>query len=233
MLKGNQFVGATQIVFNYGVSSGTQCVLLFGQCTFSDITNGPLTAVPYAQCDSVPATPNTEVTDDISASVMLNYGTNAEQNQANNGRQSQQTIQIDNPFLPASIRQQMIAGGIPSITLGTAANEDHDGGGCDQRQRRLCGQLRCKAIGQNYIQNYRQLMRGVFTLEGGYHLFGEDWSWNAYAQHTSGARMAICALPKHPDRRISTNAVDAVTVTPQPAGTRWWRADHHTRHTRI
>ena len=69
-----------------------------------------------------------------------------------------------------------------------------------------------QAIGQNYVQNYRQLMRGVFTLNGGYKLFGEDWSWNAYAQNS--------AVRERQWARLNTmttnygNAIDAVVVQP-------------------
>ena len=55
-----------------------------------------------------------KITPDITASVMLNYGWNAENNQANNGRQSQLNIHVDNAFLPSTIQQQMIAGGVPT-----------------------------------------------------------------------------------------------------------------------
>ena len=123
LLKGNQFVGAAGVApFNYGISQGTQCFSCSANA-FTDITNGPLTAVPYHNVTLFNYT-SYRVTDDVSASLMLNYGYNAEQNQANNGRQSSQTIGIDNPFIPASIRAQMIAQGIPSFSLGTAANEN-------------------------------------------------------------------------------------------------------------
>ena len=68
-----------------------------------------------------------------------------------------------------------------------------------------------KAIGQNYVQNYRQLMRGVFTLTGGYKLWGEEWSWNAYAQNTSVRERQFA--PYNTYNQNFSNAVDAVTVT--------------------
>ncbi len=209
ILKGIQFAGPTAqpVPFNYGISSGSNCI----QCSanaFTDITNGPLTAVPYHNVTLFNYT-SYKVTDDITASLMLNYGYNAEQNQANNGRQSQQTINIDNPFIPASIRAQMIAGGIPSFSLGTAANENmlvSDVTGAASLRNAYA-----KAIGENYIQNYRQLMRGVFTLAGDYKLFDQDWSWNAYAQHTYVREWQYA-----PYNTLTANfgdAVDAVTVT--------------------
>ena len=128
--------------------------------SISDVANAPPTAVPYHNYTLFSYT-SYKLTDDITASVMLNYGWNAEQNQANNGRQSQQTIHVDNAFIPASIRQQMIAQGIPSFTLGTCRHRE------SAKPPATCRCSICrKAIAQNYVQNYRQLMRGVFTLTG-------------------------------------------------------------------
>jgi iron complex outermembrane recepter protein len=207
-LKGNQFVGASGVVpFNYGISSGSTCY----SCSsgpLTDITNGPLTAVPYHNVTLFNYT-SYKVTDDITASVMLNYGYNAEQNQANNGRQSQQTISIDNPFLPASLRAAMIASAIPSFSLGTAANENMTA--ADVLGAASLQKAYAKAIGENYIQNYRQLMRGVFTLTGDYKLMGEDWSWNTYIQHTLVREWQYA--PFNTLGANFGNAVDAITVT--------------------
>jgi iron complex outermembrane receptor protein len=205
LLRGNQFVGpgAQVVPFNYGISSGGNCI----QCSANvntNVTNAPINAVPYHQFNLFSYT-NFKLTSDISASLMLNYGYNSEQNQANNGRQSQQSIGIDNPFLPASIRQQMIAGGIPSISVGTAAIENLTS------IRDVSMFNLSKSIAQNYVQNYRQLLRGVFTLTGGYHLFGQDWSWNAYAQNSSVRERQ--RAPYNTFNQNFSNAVDSVTVT--------------------
>ena len=138
------------------------------------------------------------------ASVMLNYGWDAEENIANDGRESEQTIKVDNAFIPASLQQQLIAQGIPSITLGTAAIENL------QNFKDVSMANLANAIGQNFVQNYRQLMRGVFTLQGNYKLFGEDWSWNAYAQH-SEVRERQWARYNTMNQNFS-NAVDSVVV---------------------
>ena len=55
---------------------------------------------------------------------MLNYGWNAENNQANDGRQANYTMAVDNAFIPDSVRQQMIAQGIQNFTLGSASIEN-------------------------------------------------------------------------------------------------------------
>jgi outer membrane receptor protein involved in Fe transport len=97
----------------------------------------------------------------------------------------------------------MIAAGIPSITVGVSAMGNM-----------LPGQVTMKnyekAVAQNFIYNNRQLMRGVFTLDGAVNLFGEDWTWEAYAQH-SGVRERQFAPYNTYDRNYS-NAIDAVLV---------------------
>src|SRR6185437_4852429 len=56
--------------------------------------------------------------------------------------------------------------------------------------------------------NRRQMMRGVFTLEGA---LGNDWSWNAYYQH-SQVRFTAHVLGS-PILANLNNAEDAITVT--------------------
>jgi iron complex outermembrane receptor protein len=204
-LKNIQFVGpnAQPVPFNSGISSGSSCFACSANVD-SDVANASPGAVPYHNYTLFNYT-SYKLTDDITASLMLNYGWNAEQNIANNGRRSQQNIQIDNPFLPASIRQSMINNAIPSITLGTSAIENL------QSHRDVSMFNLSKSIAQNYIQNYRQLMRGVFTLTGGYNIFGQDWTWNAYAQQ-SNVRERQWARYNTYNVNFS-NAVDSVTVT--------------------
>jgi outer membrane receptor protein involved in Fe transport len=178
-LKGIQFVGpnAQQVPFNYGISSGSNCYACSANVDTS-VANAPLTAVPYHNYNLFSYT-SYKLTPDIVASVMLNYGWNAEENQANDGRVGSYNIKVDNAYLPDSLRQQMIAQGIPSITLGSDAIENLS------NHRQVSFYNLSNAIGQNFVQNYRQLYRGVFTLTGNYKLFGEDWSWNGYAQNSS------------------------------------------------
>ncbi|HVW72863.1 MAG TPA: TonB-dependent receptor [Rhizomicrobium sp.] len=178
-LKGNQFVGpnAQMVPFNYGITSGSNCYACSANVD-SAVQNAPLTAVPYHTYNLFSYT-SYKLTPDITASVMLNYGWKAEENQANDGRAGGYTIKVDNAFLPAALQQQMIAQGIPSITLGSAAIEN-----LANHQDVSMANL-ANSVAQNFVQNYRQLMRGVFTLTGNYKLFGEDWSWNGYAQNSS------------------------------------------------
>src|SRR6201996_3364093 len=186
-LKGIQFVGpnAQQVPFNFGVNNITPGTGVVGGNCFncsgnpnSDVANYSPTAVPYHNYNLFSYT-SYKLTDAITASLMLNYGWNAEENIANNGRQTNYTIPVDNAFLPANLQQQMVAQGIQSLTLGSAAIENW------QSTNDVSLTNIHNALAQNFVQNYRQLYRGVFTLSGVYKLFGEDWSWNAYAQNSS------------------------------------------------
>lgn len=211
-LRGIQFVGpnAQAVPFNYGINNITPGTGAAGGNCYScsanvdtNVTNAPLTAVPYHTYNLFSYT-SYNLTPDITASVMLNYGWKAENNQANNARQSSRTIQADNAFIPASVQQQMTAGGIPSFTLGTAAIENLT------NHRDVSMFNLSKSIAQNYVQNYRQLYRGVFTLTGNYNIFGEDWSWNAYAQNSS-----VRERQRNPYNTMDVNfnnAIDAVVV---------------------
>jgi iron complex outermembrane receptor protein len=111
---------------------------------------------------------------------------------------------VDNAFIPAQLQQQLIASGIPSFSLGTAAIENL------QNDAQVSMRSLSQSIAQNFVQNYRQLMRGVFTLKGNYHLFGEDWSWNAYAQNSSVRERQYA--PYNTMNQNFSNAVDSVVV---------------------
>ena len=78
-----------------------------------------------------------------------------------------------------------------------------------------------QAIGQNFVQNYRQLMRGVFTLTGKYRLFGEDWSWNAYAQNSQVRERQFARL--NTLNKNYGNAIDAVVVQAAAGPRPLWR----------
>ncbi|HWX89748.1 MAG TPA: TonB-dependent receptor [Rhizomicrobium sp.] len=212
-LRGIQFVGpnAQSVPFNFGVNNitpgtnavGSNCYACSGNPD-TDVANAPLTGVPFHNYNLFNYT-SYKITSDITASLMLNYGWNAENNQANDGRQANYTIKQDNAFIPTALQQQMVAQGIPSFTLGSAAIENLT------NHRDVSFANLSKSLAQNYVQNYRQMMRGVFTLTGSYNIFGEDWSWNAYAQNSS-VRERQWARYNTMNTNIN-NAFDAVTVT--------------------
>jgi len=113
-------------------------------------------------------------------------------------------IQVDNPFLPANIRDAMIAGGIPSLTVGVANAGNMVSGNVSLREFE-------KAVSINIIKNNRELRRGVFTLDGAASLFGEDWTWEAYLQHSS-----LRETQQAPYNTFNVNygnAIDAVQVS--------------------
>ncbi len=211
-LKGIQFVGpnAQQVPFNFGINNitpgtgtvGGNCYACSGNPN-SDVANYSPTAVPYHNYNLFSYT-SYKITPEITASVMLNYGWNAEENIANNGRQTNYTIAVDNAFIPATLQQQMISQGIQNLTLGSAAIENW------QSTNDVSFRNIHNSLAQNFVQNYRQLMRGVFTLTGAYNLFGEDWSWNAYAQNSSVRERQWA---RYNTMNIAVNnAVDAVVV---------------------
>ena len=201
---------AQQIPFNYGVNNITPGTTTAGSNCYncsanpnSDVANYSPTAVPYHNYNLFSYT-SYKLTSDITASLMLNYGWNAEENIANNGRQTNYTIAVDNAFIPTTLQQQMIAQGIPNLTLGSAAIENW------QSTKDVSLTNIHNSLAQNFVQNYRQLYRGVFTLAGGYKLFGEDFTWNAYAQNSS---IRERQWARYNTMNINfNNAVDSVVV---------------------
>ena len=209
-LRGIQFVGQGNLQalpFNYGTlfNNNNNCFNCSGFNAAgggSNINNPPLNAVPYHNLTLFHYT-SFKLTDSISASIQLNYGKNNEQNQANNGRAGNNTIQVDNPYLPTSVRDAMIAGGIPSLTVGVA-NLGNIGPG--QVTLKNYQQM----VSQNFVYNNRELRRGVFTLDGVLGLFGQDWAWEAYIQHSSVRETQ--QVPFNTYNVNYGNAIDAVQV---------------------
>ena len=54
-------------------------------------------------------------------------------------------------------------------------------------------------------------MRAVFTLDGAFSLFGQDWSWKAYAQNSNVREVE--RMPYNTIAQNYSNATDPVTVT--------------------
>ena len=207
-LRGIQFVGQAAIPtpFNYGnlpIVSGN-CFNCSGN-NFSDTGQFGFVAVPYHNTTAF-GYASYKLTDSILASVQINYGDNFEENLAAD-RKSAISILTDNAYLPASIQARMIAGGITSFTLETD-NENN----LDPRNMTALGLE--NAIGYVFNQNTRQLLRGVFTLEGE---LGSDWSWNAYIQHSQIREFQHD--PNNTQTAHYNDAVNAVTVTTTNVGT--------------
>ena len=202
ILKGTQFIGpnAQAVPFNFGNVNGGSCVY----CSASPYTDTGLNflAVPFHNFtffnyDSY------HLTNNITASIMLNYGQEASEG-SSAGRQGTVVIQSGNPYIPASVQATMTANGIPSFTLGTST-----AGNINPYDPTT--NTANQAIGLELVQLQRQLMRGVVSLDGVFSLFGQDWTWKAYAQNS--AVRQVERMPYNTIGQDYSNAVNAVTVT--------------------
>lgn len=202
ILRGTQFVGpsAQPAPFNFGNLNGSSCV----NCDATPFTNTSFSflAVPYHNF-SLFNYDSYRLTDNITASVQLNYGEN-DASSTSSGRAGNVTIRNDNAFIPASVRTIMTNNGIANFTLGTSA-----AGNIDPYHPSLSGAH--DAIGLSLVRVQRQLTRGVFTLEGAYKLFDQDWSWKAYGQNSVVRQVE--RLPYAVIAQNYSNATDAVVVT--------------------
>ena len=210
-LRGIRFVGGGQVQqVNFGNLTGTT-LSNGGSLTDRD------TEAPWQTLGN----PNTtyamffdgwyKLTDTIRASLQMNYGYFTGKGDAQSNQNTALTIKADNAFLPASVQQAMIAGGIPSFIMGTlnANNFNNNIVTKDNYTTMAAG-----ALAPATTYNRRQLMRGVFTLDG---TLGDDWSWDTYFSHsqtrfwvrTNG--VAVLANMQA--------AQDSVVVTPANRGT--------------
>jgi iron complex outermembrane receptor protein len=188
----------------------------FGNLTGSSLSNGgSLTDRDSEAPWQTLGNPNTtytlfahgwyNITDTIKASLQMNYGYFTGQGDAQSFQQLSLAIKQDNAFLPASVRDAMIAGGIPSFTMGTlnGNNFNNTTVTSENYTRQAAG-----ALAPATTYNRRQLMRGVFTLDG---TLGDDWSWNSYISH-SQTRYSV-RVNGVPVIANLTAAQDAVVVT--------------------
>lgn len=108
-----------------------------------------------------------DLTDNINAYFEGQYSDTSTTNIANpNRRLGNNTVRIDNAFLPASLRQEAIAAGVNpttgSFSMGTT-NAD---------MGRLKG---------DYDRSVYRIAGG---LDGEFGALGTDWTWNTYVQHS-------------------------------------------------
>jgi iron complex outermembrane recepter protein len=117
-----------------------------------------------------------ELTDWLQASVQLNYGqTKSLNNSVPAIRQGNLRINVDNAYLPDSVRQTMLANGMSYIQVGTTNMNNLDPSSTGNYSH---DQLK-RMLGVPVATTDRKLKRGVFTLSGD---LGGDWSWDAYYQ---------------------------------------------------
>jgi len=204
ILRGTQFVGpnADVVPFNFGAVNGASCYLCSATPNTSFSGEPNLIAAPYRNFalfnyDSY------QLTSDVIASVELNYGQSYSLGTAA-GRGGNVAIRSDNPYIPSAVKSIMTADGIPSFTLGTT-----DAGPLTPGTTSFNNMA--EAIGGNMVVSQRQLVRGVATLEGGYKLFGQDWSWKSYIQ--SSQVREVVRIPYNTIGQNYANATDAITVT--------------------
>ncbi len=162
-----------------------------------------------------------QLTDTIKASLQMNYGYFTGKGDAQSFQQLSLTIKPDNAFLPASVAAAMVAGGIPSFTMGTLNGNNFNNNTVtgDNYTRQAAG-----ALAPATTYNHRQLMRAVFTLDGtlGY----PDWSRNSYFSAFPDALLGPHkrrADRRQPERRhqqtrsLSRPAIAAIRALPWAA----------------
>jgi iron complex outermembrane receptor protein len=151
-----------------------------------------------------------KLTDTIKASVQLNYGYFTGKGDAQSFQQLGLVIKQDNAFLPPSVQNALIAGGIPSFTMGTLNGNNFNNNTVtgENYTRQAAG-----ALAPATTYNRRQLVRGVFTLDGS---LGSDWLWNTYYSH-SQTRYSVRTNGVAVIANL-TAAQDSIFVTPANRG---------------
>ena len=151
-----------------------------------------------------------KVSDTISASLQLNYGYYSGKDMAQNSLQTGAVIKSDNAYLPASVRAVMTAGGITSFTMGIINGNNAPTNVSDKDYF----QVLSGSLGPAITSNQRQLLRGVFTLDG---TIGDNWSWDAFYQHSTVRYWTHVWANTRSD--FLALAQDAITVTTTNRGT--------------
>jgi outer membrane receptor protein involved in Fe transport len=189
LVTGSTTTGGTASTLFRGIqfgANGTQAPFSFGTTFASNCTGCSATEAGGTYQYFILAEPyhNTtlfgygsyDITDDITASVQINFGSNSAKNVANPKRFSGQ-IKVDNPYLDPSLAAQMTTSGIQSITVAT----NNVVGIPDDETRHPTWKTLDNSLGYPTDYVKRELKRAVFTLNG---KFGSDWAWNAYAANS-------------------------------------------------
>ncbi|MGE3333566.1 MAG: TonB-dependent receptor [Rhodospirillaceae bacterium] len=153
--------GTVECCYNFGVNVGNN-LQKGGDWEYSRIENGQDIA---GKIDRYVAYFRTsyDLSDNVTAFVDAQWANSHTVNVANpNRRLGNNVIRVDNAFLPASVRAQMIALGLTQFNMGTT-NAD---------------------MGR-FIGDYRRTVRRVSGgLDGTFDAADTEWTWNAYAQHS-------------------------------------------------
>ena len=225
-LAGTQFVANGQAVpFNFGTIAADRPAVCYAGCSGNaqnQIGALLMLAVPYHTTTAFAYT-SYQLTPNIKASLQLNYGVLKERN-SGQSRQSTVAIPADNAYLPASIANQFgtlsngynaltgaggtITAPTQSVTIGTLNINN-----LDLNKPFTVAEV-CNTVAEPCLRLGRALARGVFTLEGA---LGNDWSWNAYAQHSQLREHQVADVDNYGPRY--NFAIDSVKVTPTNRGT--------------
>jgi len=207
-----QFVGPNGTPEPYNVSNITSGLYATGPSADSSHNDLNPLAIPLKTYTAF-SYGSFDVTDRIKASVQLNYGSSESLNDTFANYENPtitpnnayfQQILAANPALAA----QYAAAGSPTFSLGTL-NTNNINGEAPTSLQQLIG-----TVGGTVNDNYRQLERGVFTLEG---KIGDTWSWDAYYQH--GESRVTTHVLNNAENSLYNNATNAVYVTPGNVGT--------------
>jgi outer membrane receptor protein involved in Fe transport len=208
-LKGIQFVGpnGTPAPFNFGnvsgpISNGGSAENYEGE--LNDLTVAYHTATLFGYGSY-------KITPDIQASLQLNFGKSwSENNSVPAVKLGNQLIKSDNAYLDPTIAARMQALGISSFSFGSLNINNLTPGDFPN----LTLAKEAQTLGVPVAVTQRQLLRGVFTLQGS---IGDDWSWQTYYQHGS-VQVHLHVLNNVINANYA-NAVDAVRVTSGNVGT--------------
>ena len=162
-LRGTYFEqgGAIRTGFDFGTPVGNN-FQQGGDWQYSRIENGVDIAGEVERTVGYIRT-SYDLTDNVNAYIEGQYSDTSTSNIANpNRRLGNNTITIDNAFLPQSLRDQMALAGQTSFRMGST-NAD---------MGRLTGDYS------------RSLYRVAGGLDGDFGAFGTDWKWDAYVQHS-------------------------------------------------
>ncbi|MCC6914553.1 MAG: TonB-dependent receptor [Rhodospirillaceae bacterium] len=185
-LKGIMFgPGGTPAPFQFGTDVGNN-FMQGGDWRVSRIDDG-LDLDPRVKRYVAYSRLSYDISDNVTAFVDAQWANAHADNTSNpNRRLGNNTVLVDNAFIPTSVRNQMVALGLTSFTLGST-NVD------TQRFR---------------ADNRRTLRRFSGGLDGNVTAFETDWTWNAYIQHSMTG-----LSPRTPHVGITPNylkAIDAV-----------------------
>ena len=173
LLRGIDFVGPNAVPTPVNIGNVIGPAAWGGDLGFYD-SQTPITetAIPNTQ-STLFAYGAYKLSDTIRASLQINLGKDYTQNTGTTAEKlGNLVIQSDNAFIPASVKATMTANGITSFSMGTTDVNNiniHNFGPNDA----------ALSIGIPVNREWRQMIRGVFSLDG---TLGNDWGWNSYYQ---------------------------------------------------